>query len=141
MTEPTRARPPAAWQAPDGTHWHAHVYVGRAWLSPYRQDPETRQWHYADGASREITEAEFTGTFTPIPAEPMPEPRITRLTELVLALLDDYRQATGQPAATADAVRAALAEVAWIPLEMRKRALATAQMARSAGFQNGRRGR
>lgn len=127
------------WKAPDGTHWRAYGpanYTDTGTdLYEVAQNPDTRQWHRVSGGlSRGLPTTDFEATYTPVPAEPLRDPRITRLTELVTELLADYSRAAGHTHHATDAIRAALADVADIPQEARQqRHRATAQAQRT-GF-------
>lgn len=128
------------WQAPDGTHWRAYGSDDPAadrTLYPVQQDPGTGQWNRTGGPQRRVPAAEFEA-YVQVPKEPLRDPRITHLTGLVTTLLADYETAAGRPAPTADAIRAALTDVAAIPEEARKHRHAAAAAAQHAGFHRGR---
>ncbi|MFE1271293.1 hypothetical protein [Streptomyces sp. NPDC058758] len=76
--------------------------------------------------------------YVPAAREPLADPRITRLAALVHELLGAYEEATGRPPQTADQIRAALAAVAEIPEEARRRASAGRAAAAHAAHQRRR---
>lgn len=129
------------FHAPDGTHWRAY---GRdspsadVELYPVEQNADTGQWHRTTGPHRHLAPGDFLATYTAVPDEPLRDPRITRLTDLVTRLLADYEHTTGTPHDSADTVRAVLTDVAGIPEEARRRRHAAAQAAQHAGFHRGR---
>ncbi|MGW6460897.1 hypothetical protein ACWF94_34055 [Streptomyces sp. NPDC055078] len=138
---------PAAWRAPDGTHWREFGPVAEepdtVVLYRREQDPDTRAWRSLTLKSvdrRTVTEAEFS-TYTPVAPEPLKDPRITHLATLVDALLTDYEDATGDPAPGTEEIREALAAVAAIPEEARTRSAGSRSAAYRSGYHQGRRRR
>ncbi|MFF8506411.1 hypothetical protein ACF07L_38105 [Streptomyces anulatus] len=135
------------WRSPDGAcfrlTWSEEAGPSRVTLQPVLYDPDTGQWSSDSTALPvHVDETAFEETYAQVPLEPLRDPRITRLTGLVHQLLADYERSTGCPPADADAIRAALDDVAEIPEEARSRRHAAARSAASAGFHRGsRRGR
>ncbi|MFC7987272.1 MULTISPECIES: hypothetical protein [Streptomyces] len=132
------------WRSPGGDHfrlsWSEEAGPSRVTLRPAVHDPDTGQWSTDRNALPVLVEATvFEETYVQVPLERLRDPRITRLTALVNELLADYERSTGRPPADADAIRAALEDVAEIPEEARKRRHAAAYSAASQGFHRGRR--
>ncbi|GAA1281686.1 hypothetical protein [Saccharothrix xinjiangensis] len=128
----------AALRAPDGTTWQVYNSGSVDWaptdLVAVAQDPDTGQWHVTPGReSRTLPHDEVETTYTPIPHEPLRDPRITRLANLVRELLAEYETATGGPASCADRLARAVADVEAIPEEASRRAHGRAVQARRAG--------
>lgn len=91
-------------------------------LRPATQNPDTGRWRMGTEASEfTITEAALAEEYTEVPAEPLRDPRITRLAGLVEQLLAEHEQATGRPVAVEAEIRAVLGEVALIPEEWSRR--------------------
>lgn len=116
---------PAAYRAADGSTWgvYQQTYspVEIVGIKPSRQDPDTGQWHLdADSPLTELPLADFQAGYTPIPAEPLRDPRITRLAELVNILIREHERVAGVSVASADEIRDGLAYVAAFPEEVRK---------------------
>lgn len=100
-------------------------------LRPATQDENTGRWLTGDERSQfTTTEAILAAKYEAVPAEPLRDPRITRLTGLVEQLLAEHQQTTGQPAAAETEIRAVLAEVAKIPEEWSRKRTAAAANAR-----------
>ncbi|MFE7056040.1 hypothetical protein ACFVAO_12580 [Streptomyces californicus] len=132
------------WRSPGGEHfrlsWSEGAGPSRVTLRSVVYDEDTGQWSTARGAVPVVVEEKaFEETYVQVPLERLRDPRITRLTGLVTGLLADYERSTGRPSADADAVRAALEDVAEIPEEARRRRLGAARAAASRGFHRGRR--
>lgn len=132
------------WRSPGGDHfrlsWSEEAGPSVVTLRPAVYDPDTGQWSTDRNALPVEVEARaFEETYVQVPLERLRDPRITRLTGLVNELLADYERSTGRPPADADAIRAALEDVAEIPEEARKRRHAAASSAARQGFHRGRR--
>ncbi|MEW1677968.1 hypothetical protein AB0O47_32745 [Streptomyces noursei] len=131
------------WRSPGGDHfrlsWSQEAGPSRVTLRPAVYDADTGQWSTDRNALPiEIDPTVFEETYVQVPRERLRDPRITRLTGLVNELLADYERSTGRPPADADAIRAALDDVAEIPGEARKRRHAAASSAARQGFHRGR---
>lgn len=95
-------------------------------LRPAEQNPDTGRWRMGDeGSEFTLTEAALAERYTAVPAEPLRDPRITRLAGLVEQLLAEHEQAAGRPASGAEEIHAALAEVKSIPEEWSRRRLSS----------------
>lgn len=125
------------YRAGDGRHWGAyeHNYVVHlVKLVPAVQDETTGRWAWGDLTTHvTVTEDELASAYDVVPPESLRDPRITRLGVLVERLLAEHATATGQPAAAADEIRDALADVREIPEEWaRKRTAAARNAARGS---------
>lgn len=137
---------PEVWRNPDGDHfriWTGGKDSARYTLQPVIQDPDTRAWHdqKSDEEGEQLVEVDgdlFRDTFTPVPYEPLRDPRTTRLGELVGELLADYERVAGEPSAVAEEIRVTLAEVAAIPEETKRRRQSEVRQAHRSGFHRGR---
>lgn len=132
------------WRSPGGEHfrrsWNEEYDSPVVGLRPVVYDQDTGQWSSdRDALPVEVDAAVFEETYVEVPLERLRDPRITRLTGLVHELLADYERSTGRPPADADAIHAALSDVAEIPEEARKRRHAAARSGASQGFHRGRR--
>jgi hypothetical protein len=132
------------WRSPGGDHfrlsWSEEAGPSRVTLRPAVYDQDTGQWSTDRNALPvEVDATVFEETYVQVPLERLRDPRITRLTGLVTELLADYERSTGRPPADADAIRAALDDVAAIPEEARERRRAAASSAARQGFHRGRR--
>ncbi|MFD7868491.1 hypothetical protein [Streptomyces sp. NPDC059783] len=126
------------WRSPDGEHvrlsWSEEAGPSRVTLLPAVYDQDTGQWSTDETAAPAVVEATvFEETYVKVPPEPLRDPRITRLAGLVHGLLADYERSTGRAPADADAVRAALDDVAQIPEEARTRRHAATYWAAGRG--------
>lgn len=106
-------------------------------LQQVTQDPDTGAWH-EDGERIDVAAEVFRSTFVEVPWEPRRDPRITRLAELVSALLAEFENVTGRPATAAEELAAAMAAVEAIPEEEKRRRHAAARMATQMGFDRGK---
>ncbi|MEU4802835.1 hypothetical protein [Actinosynnema sp. NPDC023587] len=129
------------WLAPDGTAWrlyNSHPVE----LTPMVYDQGTGQYRSdRDAPHREISRDEFEAQYRVAPTEPLRDPRITHLGELVERLLDDYQAATGRPSSLAEEIGPALDAVRGIPEEAARRRFSAAEQAGRHGFERGRRRR
>ncbi|GAB2571953.1 hypothetical protein GCM10027168_00840 [Streptomyces capparidis] len=136
--------PAFLWKAPDGSHYEVERWQAdpeAAYLLPITQDPDTRQWDRSDGPGVTVSGEVLRADWTPFEREPLRDPYLTRLATLVNALLHDYEQHTGRPAADADDIRAALAEVEALPQQARNLRYAAAHRAARARAEQARRHR
>ncbi|CAL9677594.1 hypothetical protein SUDANB95_07920 (plasmid) [Actinosynnema sp. ALI-1.44] len=151
---PERILPGQVWRTPDGTA----LYVIGVRLVPPGEGVRLRDavqddrghWRYDEEAElREVSEQwlRSTCTFEP-PLPPPPDPRIARLKHLVDELLAGYAAAATGAVPTPEQVeqvtrdvRAALADVAAIPEQERKRRQGAARVAATNAYARGRRAR
>lgn len=131
------------WRSPAGEHfrlsWSEEAGPSVVTLRPVLYDADTGQWSSDRNAPPvEVGADLFEETYVQVPLERLRDPRITRLTGLVSELLADYDRSTGSPPADADAIRAALEDVAEIPEEARKQRHGAVRAAAHQGFHRGR---
>ncbi|WP_371793130.1 hypothetical protein OG285_32895 [Streptomyces sp. NBC_01471] len=131
------------WRSPGDEHfrlsWSERAGPSVVTLRPVVYDPDTGQWSSDRNAFPvEVDAALFEATYVQEPLERLRDPRITRLAGLVHELLANYESSTGSPPTDADAIRAALDDVADIPEEARKRRHGAARAAGRQGFHRGR---
>lgn len=131
-----------AVQAPDGSTWQCctsgSIGGSPTVLVAMTQNPDTRQWHTdPTRKNRLVPQEEFEATYTVIEREPLRDARITRLAQLVGKLLTEFEARIGRPAACAEQITQAVADVEAIPEEAAQRSHARAVQARRTGFHHG----
>ncbi|MFJ4907707.1 hypothetical protein ACIQCR_24670 [Streptomyces sp. NPDC093249] len=132
----------AVWQGPNRLHYVIsgwRVAEGTLGLRRAIQDPDTRQWaevHPTEPVA--VDEDALLRDYIPTAREPLADPRITRLSTLILDLVSTYETATGHPPTTAEEIRAALTAVEAIPAEAAARLRGAAAAASRAGFDRAR---
>lgn len=130
------------WRAPDGTCWRLHTASDNLpiWTLirlGYNQD--TGQWTAAEPQElRDVPQAELKA-YTEVLEEPLRDPRITHLTNLVTGLLADYEATVGAPASHAGDIQAALTAVAAIPDESADKAYGAYERGLHIGINRSRR--
>lgn len=113
-------KPGTVWLMPDGVHYlPTNAYPGSpsVGLTPAKYDTDTGEWHRTCPLPvTHIDWATLLTTGTPIPPEPLRDPRITRLAHLLEPVLAEL------PADQADPIRKALDDVKRLPDEARRNA-------------------
>ncbi|PWG08763.1 hypothetical protein DF268_35930 [Streptomyces sp. V2] len=137
------------WRGPDGRHWvktgqrpnpDAPEGGGTAeptavyWLCDLAaavQDPDTGRWTAdPDGPTTTVPGHLPHAGYAEIAPDPWADPRIATLTHLVAQLLTDHHTATGHPHPRTTDLQHALEDVAFIPVEMRRRVVSAYRQAR-----------
>ncbi|WP_329560292.1 hypothetical protein [Kitasatospora sp. NBC_01266] len=131
--------PITIWRGPDGQHWSgeegdadfdpaARVWVYR--LVPAVRDPATGRWA-TDPAGEPVDVMGFPeqAGYTEVCADPLGEPRIARLHELLADLLTDYQLDAGRPHPRTTELHTALEDVAALPDQLRRHGYAAAAQA------------
>jgi hypothetical protein len=118
-----------AWErgdlrTPDDREWSTDPTTGVYRLRQVRQDPDTRQW-LGTGSGSRLMAATTVDTWETVTLEPMHDPRIDRLADLLAPVLDQL------PAAQAAEIRDALDTVLALPEQWSRR--------RVAAYRNGAR--